>query len=204
MAVFTPNYTETTVVAAVAISTGAAPTTRGTIDLTASYGAWLFVRVGSTGVTNLDVPVTIQIRPMLGAKRHPSSVTTRTGIVNAATASTTVSTDAAVAATSIIVASGTGVVAGDTVMITDAAFARLEFARVSKVSGTTLYLDAPLQFAHTAAQADPVTNAAQVFAKIRLDGGAIWEIIFDLGAATSGSNIVVQAIAVNYVSDTST
>lgn len=197
-------YSQSTIVSAGAISPAAAPTTRGTLDLTAKFGAWLFLRLGFKGTTNWDYPITIQVRPVLASGAiHPGSAANRNATIIAATASSTVSVDAAANATSITVTSATGFLAQDTIMIQDGGggFTRLEFARISKVSGSVLYLDAPLRYAHTAAQADVITNGSQMFPKIRLDGGTTWEVIFDGGKATSGSDVVVEAIAVTCMNE---
>ena len=73
---------------------------------------------------------------------------------------------------------------------------------MSKVVASTLVMDSPLGFAHTAAQADNVTRQADVFSPVWLHGGALWEAVIDYGAATSGADYVAQALAQVYDSDT--
>lgn len=202
-----PVFSESTVVASAAISPGGVPPTRGTIDLTTDYGAYLHVRAGFKGTTAWNYPLVVKPRPVLGGASginiHPASNATRNLSLTAATASSTIGADAAIAATSITVASGTGFTAGDVIMIQDAGggFTRLEWALVAKVATNVLHLDSPLQFAHTLVQADVVTNAAQVFPAIWLPGGSKWEVIFDGAKATTGSDIVVQAVVNKYTHD---
>lgn len=204
MSTTNPVFSESTVIAAAAISVGAAPATRGTLDLTADFGANLYVRVGFRGTTAWDYSLTVHPRPVLGGgsgtNLHPATTLGRNLSLTAATALTTISTNASAGATSIVVTSGTGFAAKDLIMI-EKALARLEFCRVSKVSGNTLYLDAPLRYAHTAADADNVSNGAQIFPKSWLEGGSLWELIVDAGQATTGSAVVVEAFAVTYTND---
>ena len=72
---------------------------------------------------------------------------------------------------------------------------------MSKVSGSTLVLDDNLGFTHTAAQADNVTRIADVFPPVWLQGGTLWEVVVDYGAAGSGADYVVQVLGQVYDSD---
>jgi len=200
----TPVWTDNlAVIAPVTISAG--NTARATLDLRAKFGAMLFIRLGRKGSAAPSVSIKVQIRRVVnnGAAggAHPGAVVplasgTTTG------AATTVNADSAAGQPVLNVASVTGFVAGDIVCLYDAAFARLEFARVSKVVASTLVMDSPLGFARTAAQADNVTRQADVFAPVWLHGGALWEAVIDYGAATSGADYVAQALAQVYESDT--
>jgi hypothetical protein len=142
-----------------------------------------------------------------GTRINPGGNNVRASSIAAAGASTAVATtNVAIGDTVINVTSGTGFAAGDVIKIEDGSggtFTRLEFARVSKVVTNALYLDAPVQFAHTTAQADTVVNGADVFAPIWLPGGSLWELIFDFGAAGSGGPLTVECVADVYTNDVS-
>ena len=179
--------------------------TRGTLDLRLNFGAMLFIRLGRKGSTAPNVSLKVQIRRLINnggaGGAHPGAVVPLASGIATGQA-TTVNVDSAAGQPILSVASVVGFIAGDIVCLYDAAFARLEFARVSKIAGSTLVLDSPLGFAHTAAQADNVTRQADVFSPIWLHGGALWECVVDYGAATSGADYVCQALAQVYDSDT--
>ena len=200
----TPVWTDNVaVIPAATIAFG--NTVRGTIDLRTKFGAMLMVRLGRKGSTAPSASIKVQIRRILnnGAAGglHPGAVVPLASSTLSGQA-TTVNVDSAAGQPVLNVASVTTFCAGDIVCIYDAAFARLEFARVSKVVASTLVMDAPLGFAHTAAQADNVTRVADVFSPVWLHGGALWEVVIDYGAATSGADYIGQALAQVYESDT--
>ncbi len=180
-------------------------TVRGTLDLRLRYGGMLFVRLGRKGTTAPNVSIKAQVRRLVNnggaGGAHPGAVVPLASSTTTGHA-TTVNVDSAAGQPVLNVASVTGFVAADLVCIYDAAFARLEFARVSKIAASTLVMDAPLGFAHTAALADNVTRIADVFAPVWLHGGALWEVVVDYGASTSGADYVCQALAQVYESDT--
>jgi hypothetical protein len=201
----TPTFSEQNVVPAATLARGA--TARGTVELTSKFGMYLLVRIGRTDTTALGTAISVQIRRVYGgasgARIHPGSALNRTSSTAAAGASTTVSADSAAGQAILTVASGAGISAGDLLKIQDSGggVTRLEFQRVSKVSGGTITLDDNLQYTHTAAQADTVVNGADVFAPIWCPGGCLWEVVFDYGAAASGSSVTVEAVAQVYASD---
>lgn len=203
----TPQFTESTIVAAQSLAVNANPAPRGTIDLTGAYGAFLMLRVGFQNLTAWDDALAILIRPVLGGGAglniHTGSNISKTLGLSAATARSTVSVNASIGDTSLTVADGSLFAKKDLVMIQngDLTFTRLEFARVSKKSGNVLYFDAPLRYAHTAVQADFVTSNAQTFPRLWLEGGMKWEVVFDSGQATTGASVVVEAIATTYTND---
>jgi hypothetical protein len=206
-----PVFAESTVVPLQRISAGATPTIRGLIDLTNKNGMWLYHRVGRTSTTALGAPCLIRTRPLLGGgsgtRTHPTSNYDRASSIAAATGSTTVATsDVAIGDYVINVASGTGFAAGDTIKIEDGSggtFARVEFLKISKVVSNALYLDDPIQFAHTVAQADKVTNGADAFARIWIPGGSRMVVIYDWGASASGDPITVESVLSAYTNDVS-
>ena len=204
MATATPVWTDNvSVIAAATLAAGSK--TRGTIDLRAKFGAMLFLRLGRKGATAPASAIQAQIRRVLnndGAGGiHPGAPIPLAGSTTTGQ-STTVSADSASGQNVLNVASVTNFAAGDVICIYDSGFARLEFHRVSKVSGSTLVLDDNLGYSHTAAQADNVTRIADVFAPVWLNGGSLWEIVVDYGASATGSDYVVECRAQTYDSDT--
>lgn len=185
-------------------------TARGTIDLRGAFGAKLWVRIGRTGTAALDQPVKVKIRALqetdTAGKGNPAPYQLLESDLTAAGANTTIAADAAAGASTITVASATGIAADDVLCIQDAGggFTRLEFRRVSKISGTTVTLDSPLEYAHTAAQADTVRDLANCWGPVFLPGGEVFEIIFDYGAATTGDSVTIHATANVHESDTIT
>lgn len=204
MASVTPSWSDNvSVIAATTVSAGG--TARGTIDLRSKIGAYITLWAGRKGSTAPGTAWQALIRRVNnngtaspGGISSPVSYTSGTASGN----NTTINADAAAGATSIVVAANTGVAVGDLLCIYDSSFTRLEFVRVSKFSGTTLTLDAPLLYAHTAAQADNVTRVAEMFGPTFVPGGSLIEVVFDYGAAASGADYVVLAKAQTYDSDT--
>jgi len=135
-----------------------------------------------------------------GGVIHPGASVGLSG-GNASGQATTVNADSSAGQIILNVASTLSFAAGDMLCIYDSGFTRLEFARVSRVSGSTLILDDELAITHTGAQADNVTKAADVFTPLLLPGGSLWEVVIDYGAATSGSDYVVHAFAQTYDSE---
>lgn len=74
-------------------------------------------------------------------------------------------------------------------------YARLEWHRASKIAAGIITVDRPLQFTHTAAQADTVRNKADVFGPRWLEGGSLYEVLCDYGDDTTGEPVTVQALA---------
>jgi len=177
---------------------------RGTLDLRAAFGGMLFVKIGRKGTAAPSSSIKVRVRRLLrndapgGA--YPAVLQPLIGNVNAGQA-TTVNADSAAGQAVLHVASTVSFGVEDLLGIYDAAFTRLEFALVSKVIAGALVLDRPLGFAHLAVDADNVTKQADVFAPLQLHGGALWEVIVDYGAATSGADYVVESEAQKYDHD---
>jgi hypothetical protein len=190
-----------TVVAAQVMARAATPV-RGTLDLRSKYGAFIFIKIGRGGTTALTNGVDVLIRRVLNngvaavGGVHPIGIPLLSS--TAAAASKTVGADAAAGATSLTVSpDATSLAAGDIICIQDSGggVTRLEWARISKISGSVLTLDAPLQFAHTLAQADTVRNKSDVFEPIWVDGGSLYSVIFDYGDDAAGDSVTIQAMA---------
>lgn len=208
MSVVTINYTDNVaVVAAANLARGS--TARGTLDLRAKLGARLFVRIGRQGTTALTNGVDVLIRALLNNDAaqgaHPAGIPALLSSTVAAS-STTVSTDSNSGQPLLTVASGTGFAAGDTISIVDASFTptRLEFHRISKISGGAITLDRNLAASHTSVQGDRVINKADVFAPVWLDGGTLYECVFDYGDDAAGESVTVEARAQTLDSYTNT
>lgn len=188
------------VVASAALALGGQA--RGTLDLRAKFGAYLFVRIGRGGVNALTDGIDVLVRRTLnnGAIIHPGPHVALLSSAAAASA-TTVNVDSAAGQRALNVALITGFAAGD-VMVIGPGTAREEYARVSKTAAGVLTVDDNLQFTHTAVQADPVRNKADVFSPVWLPGGALYEVVFDYGNDASGDSAQVEAKAQTYDSDT--
>lgn len=207
MGTITPTWADNvSVVSAQVLARGS--TVRGTLDLRSKFGAKLFVRVGRGGTAALTNGVDILVRALINngsaGGEHPGAVAAiRTG-TNAAN-STTVSSDSNSGQAVLTVASGTGFAADQIICIQDSGggVTRLEFHRISKISGGTITLDRNLGYNHTSAQADTVRNQAHVNAPIWIPGGSLYEVIFDYGDDAAGDSVTVQALAQTFDSELS-
>lgn len=195
----TPVFTDNVIVIPSTLLARAAtpPTVRGTIDLTGKYSARLFLYIGRTGVTALASPIDVLIRPTIGsdAIRYPEPARRRSSTV--APTSTTISGSTAVGATTLVLTAGTGFAADDIVCI-EPGLATEEWARISRVVTNTIYFDSALKQAH--ASGGVFINKADVWRE-HLPGGAMYEVVFDFGAAATGSDVRVLALAQTYDKD---
>jgi hypothetical protein len=171
-------------------------------------GAFLFIAVGRTGVNALTNGVEVRVNRTLNnnARGHPAAlVPLGPGLSVAANSTTCSGSDSAAGQTTLNVASTTGFVQGDYVLIQDAGggLTRMEWARVSRVtSSTALLVDRALQFTHTAAGADTVRNKSDIYPPVWVPGGTVYELIFDYGDDTSGDSVIVECKYQSYDSDT--
>ena len=189
MATVTPVFTDNvSVIAAATLAKGAV--SRGTIDLRTKYGAWLFMKIGRGGTTALTNGIDIFARRVLNndvatpGGRHPAGIQLAMAApTTACNGNTTVAATSVAGQNELFIAIANFAV-GDLICITDAAYTRLEWGRISKLTvavGTGVTLSAPLQYTHTLAQADTVRNKADVLTPLWIDGGSLWEVIFDYG-----------------------
>lgn len=199
----TPTYTDAvSIIAAAVLARGS--TARGTIDLRGKHGAWVFAKLGRGGTTALTNGVNFLARRVLnndvamagGAHPYQFDLLSQT----AAASATTVGADSAAAQNELKLASVAGLAVGELLCVQDSGggVTRLEWVRVSKLtvaSGTGVTLDRPLQFTHTLAQADTVRSKADVFAPFWIDGGSLWECIFDYGDDAAGESVTVHCAA---------
>jgi hypothetical protein len=92
-----------------------------------------------------------------------------------------------------------GFAAGDLVFIDDTGnvgVGNSEWVRISKVTSTVTHqLDQSggLQFAHNSTSAH-ASNHADIWPWVWCETGAVWEVVFDYGASTTGDTAVVRAI----------
>ncbi len=206
----TPSWTDNTaVIAAGTVAKGSVAS--GTLDLRAKFGAFLSLKIGRGGTTALGTAITIWVRRLLnnGAAAQGGPYAVHNQLQSSTTATngnTTVNVDSASGQNVLNVASVTNFAAGDDICIQDSGggVTRLEFAKVSKVSGSTLVLDRNLIYSHTAAQADTVRNKADQFNAVWLPGGSSYEVVIDYGAAATGDTATFAAIAQTYDSDSAT
>lgn len=172
-----------------------------TIDLSAKFGMWLQIQVAREDNTAIDVPVRINVRREPSGVNFPNSPLSRVGGTVTA-ADTTVDGNSAAGQGILNVTDTTGFAAGDFIGIGSMSDGvRLEFARIAKVTnpgaGGELVLDSFLEIAHTAAQADIVTNQADLW-HMWLDGGESYHIFADYGEAASGPDLVVNVQGQTY------
>ena len=199
----TPSWTDAGGAVLVSQSLARAATVRGTVDLRTKFGAYLFARIGRTGTAALSNGVDILLRRTLsaGVIKHPGAYWAALSL-SAAAVSTTVGTDSAAGQPTLACVADPGFAIGDFLLI-GGGTAREEWGRVSKIVAPNITLDDNLRFAHTAAQADVVINKADCFQPIWMDGGAIWEVIFDYGDDGTGNSVIVEALVQSYDSDVS-
>jgi len=190
------------IVAATTLARGSS--TRGTIDWRTKYGGFLFCKVGRTGTNALTDGVSVIIRRVInndGATAgavHPSHILLTGG--TAAANSTTINSDSNSAQNDVNVSSISGFSAGDFICIQDSGggVTRLEWHRVAKTATGVLTLDRPLLFSHTAVQADTVRNKSDIHVPTFVDGGSLYEVIFDYCNDTSGDSVTVQALGQSF------
>ena len=192
-------------------------TVRKVLDLRAAYGARVMVQIGRSDAVALSVGVAVRVNRILtfaagGALPpyssggpftvgHPAPEFSAVGQIEAA-AVTTVNVDTGLGTLLLNVASSSGFAAGDVVTIGGGSYTRWEVRRVVRVpaGGLTLQVETPLQFAHTAAQADQVINKADVYS-IPVDGGSYIEVLIDYGASLTGSAIDYAIFRQTYLND---
>lgn len=185
---------------------------RGTIDLKDKVGAYLYAAIGRGVTTALTNGVDLLVRPVAGnnAITHPAPTPQSRRSQTAACNRTTLSAGTSPNDTTFGVASATGLAADDFMCLwgtasdpsglaNAAALSALEFVHISKISGTTLTPDAPLRT--TQPSGAYVTDGADVFPRIWLEGGCVWEVIFDFGDDSAGGPVAVRALAHTYDHD---
>lgn len=173
-------------------------TARGTINLSAKFGAYVLVTIARMGTTALTNGVDVLFRRMIAsaARRHLGAFPQLKSntIAASVTTCTAAGTPNPVGSSSLTVASTTGFAAGDLIAIQDSdvtpSASITEFARVAKVtSGTVLLLDAPTLFAHNNV-AHTVRNKVDTWT-VWLEGGCTYEVIIDYGDDSAGESITV-------------
>jgi len=207
MSTTTPSWTDNTnAIAALIVEVAEEPAQSGaeaTIDLTSVFGAWMWCHAGRTDSSALTgTAVRFNIRRTSASILSPNSSFSRVG-GSVTAADTTVDANSADGTVTLNVTDTTGFAAGDLIAIMDPtpAVTRLEFHRISKVTnagaGGELILDDRLGVAHTAAQADIVTNQADLF-QLWLPGGSNYSVAIDYGGASAGSDVAARMFYQTY------
>lgn len=196
-----PNYTEgIVIIASTALNRTAVPAVvRGTWDLRAKYCGWLHAYIGRKGTAALQSPCRLMVRPALNndairfprAQNRNSSTVAATGIQVGSTANAGNS--------QFSLPSSNGLAPGD-ILVIEPGTATEEYGRIAQFASGSCFLDAPLKQGHN--MNFYIYNKADVW-EMRLDGGAVWEIIFDYGAATAGPDLTVAAFGRTYNYDVS-
>lgn len=165
------------------------------LDLRTSIKAFLFVllaRQSNSSITGN--PIQVVVRPCYGdgsAERCPSDYFGRYSVTTTGNSTTSSTTMTAGTTTSITVGSATGITA-DSLIAIEVGTSNFEICRVSRVGGTTLYLDAPVTKNHSGTVT--VTNLPEAWA-IELPGGVKYEINVDFGGASAGPTYDVRILA---------
>ena len=211
----TPTFSEVLIFGPETISRG--DTRRYVVDLRTAYGARVMVQIGRKNNVALTIGVGVRVNRILTFDAsgglppyssggpftvgHPAPEYSAVGQIEAA-ASTLVNADSAAGDLVLNVTSSAGFAAGDVIAIGGGSHANWEVRRVARVppGGVTLQVEAPLQFAHTAADSDEVNNKADVYS-IPIDGGSFIEVIIDYGASAAGGNIDYVIFQQTYLND---
>lgn len=199
-ATITPTSpTFSTPIGATSYATSTSPGTTVTLDLKTAFGARLYCRIGRNAATALTRSAYLAIRRQCNNTIiHPDTAHDFISTIAAVNA-TTVSSGGASGATTMVLASGTGFAAYQTVCA-QLSGARCEFFQICNLTTATITVDRSGGFRVTHNASDVVTNGADVGTRW-LPGGDIWEIT---PVNNSGQTVVMWVEAAVYASDTST
>lgn len=177
---------------------------RGTYDLREKVGAYLSIKVCRNGSADLTYPIKVKIKAIqnndtyvAGGQSTPTPyilnsdlpATTGMGV-------TTVSASATAGATTVQLTATTNFAADDWVCITNAGLTTLEWAQVSAISSSPvgIILDRGIKSARTSG--DLVYNACNVWPEYWIDGGSLYEVVFDNAANTTSTKTgIVSCVA---------
>ena len=206
MASITPVWTDGTAVRAITtLARGA--TSRSTLDLTTKHGARLTLFIGRTGATALDVGIAVRVRrkiatsPIIqvpGASEFSATSDTAASVAgvceNTGSPNPVGATSLTLDAAKTFVAGTNGEIILAIIDNTTTPTTASEFVRQAFATSTTVkLLDAPLISAHNDT-AHVVTDKANMWMPW-IEGGCVYEVIFDYGAATTGDSVVIGAYA---------
>lgn len=198
----TPNVISPDPIVAESIASGSMGA-QTILDLRTVWYAKLFPAIGRVTATALTTaaPPRIRIRALHnGTASNFASLSPLDCVANvAATNATTLNGGVSAGAPSFVVTSGTGWVQGDLFCMSSGS-SRVEFGRVSKVSGTTITPDFPIQIAHNSG--DTITRSADIFAPVYVPGGLEYLVQSDNG--NGGQTCIFQCFGETYPSDTIT
>ena len=158
----------------VVITTGTVGTLR-TLDLKNKDGAYIHCRIGRQATTLLTRAGYVAIR-----KTADNSLVipnqqydVQTQVIAIASINTTLSGAQSIGDATITVASATSFAIGDTLCLSGASAARVEFCRVVAIASTVFTLERPLRLAHNSG--DAVRSLSDVYTQY-IPGGDIYEI----------------------------
>jgi hypothetical protein len=191
----TPSWSNLSVLAITTVANNAV--SRSTMDLSAKWGAWVYVQLGRGGTTALPngVDVLVARTGSAGGILIPGYLVALLSQTAAAVGTTCTAAGSPnnAGVGSLTVASTTSFAVGDIICIQDNATptSLTEWNRVARVtSATVLLLDSPTLFAHNNT-AHTVRNKAESWS-FWLDGGEIYEIILDRGQQGTGEAVTAQ------------
>ncbi len=204
---FGPSWTDAATAVVSPVTLGRGNVRRGTIDLRAKFGAYLFLGVGRGGTTALSSGVNVEIRRTLnnGGILWPVAphFATVTDMAAAYAKQVNLSGGYPVDTTALVV-DGTGTPSADedlcfwgvTAVQTDGvALPDLEFLRVSNFSSPTLTVDSPCKKAKI--DNELFTNMANGWT-VWCPGGCVYEAVFDYGDDSTGEAAAVACYAQVY------
>lgn len=181
MANVTPHTTATSIRSWGTLSTGG--TLYDTLDLRSAFKAFLFVWFARTSSASNSggSPAQVVVRPTYGdiAERIPSDNFGRIATTTAAANQTTTTSACTAGSTTAFTVSATTGITADTLIALEVGTSSFEIVRVSRVNGSTVYIDAPVTRSHSSGVT--VTTLAEAWV-IELPGGAKYEIASDFGA----------------------
>lgn len=168
-----------------------------TLDLSKKDGATILVRIGRRVTTALTRAAYVAIRNSdnqtitFPNQQYDSVQSSATTAAIASTLNGAVSANA----TSIVVNNATGFAVGDAICISQSGGTAISFNRIARISGTTFFLEQPLERVHN--NADDVVTLAHV-QRISLPGGDVYRI-FHVNNSSQAVVVAVDAIVLNGV-----
>lgn len=198
-----PSWTDTGTTVISPVTLGRGEVKRNTIDLRTKFGARLFLGVGRGGTAALSAGVNVEVRriPNAGGIAWPGAPEVAYVSDTAAAYAKSINNAGGYnIGTAAFAVTGTGTSVADedlcfwgatAVQANGAALPNLEFLRVSKYLSPTLTVDGPCKVAKI--NNELFTNNANLWTPW-IAGGSMVEVIFDYGAAASGTGDAVAVV----------
>jgi hypothetical protein len=199
-----PHWTDDGATVIAPVTLGRGNVKRGTIDLRAKFGAYLFLGIGRGGVTVLTNGVNVEVRRMInnGGILMPGGPHVSFLSDTAAAYAKQINNGGGYPVeTSAFATDGSGTPAADedlcfwgktAVQADGVALPGLEFLRVSKFSSPTVTVDSPCKKAKI--DDELLTNKANCWS-VWCPGGCVYEVIFDYGDDAAGEAVAVVSYA---------